>query len=118
MRENVRAEKERLHPDGTERRHLGELSAGLRRCDQGRIRRVVIAASRNKRDSASVIAGVRVSVNARVQLRRNTQQQRPEKRCADERCNKSAAAFLRTRKRAHCTTSLSPARLSRKQISW
>ena len=66
MLENVRVKKKRLHPGGTERRDLGELNAGFRRRDQGRIRRVIVAASRNQRNGASVIAAVRISMNARV----------------------------------------------------
>ena len=117
MRENVRAKKERLNPCRTERRDLNELNAGLGRADERRMRPVIIVASRDQRHGARVIAPVRINVNARVQLRRNTQEQRPEKRCGDEGRNKSPVAFFRTRKRAHCAASLSPARLSCKQIS-
>lgn len=73
VRENVRAKKERLDPGARERRNLGELSAGLSRLDERRIRRVIIVASRNQRNGTSVIAAVRIIMNARVQLRRNTQ---------------------------------------------
>lgn len=116
MRENVRAKKERLDPGRAERRDLRELNAELRRPDEGRMRSVIVVASRDQCNGASVIAAVRISVNARVQLRRNTQEQRPEKHSGDEGRNKGAAAFLPTRKRAHCTASLSPAGLSCKQF--
>ena len=66
MRENVRAKKERLDPGRAERCDLRELNAGLRRPNQGRMRSVIIVASRNQCDGASVIAAVRISVNARV----------------------------------------------------
>ena len=116
VRENVRAKKERLDPGRAEWRNLRELNAGLRRPDEGRMRRVIVVASRDQCNGASVIAAVRINVNARVQLRRNTQHERPEKRRGDKGRNKSAAAFLRTCTRAHCTTSLSPPGLSRKQF--
>ena len=66
MRENVRAKKERLDPSRSERRDLSELDAGLRRPDEGRMRRVIIVASRNQRNGASVIPALRISMNARV----------------------------------------------------
>ena|ERR1043166_3405888 len=116
VREDMRTKKKRLNPCRTERRDLRELNAGLGRADERRMRRMIIFASRNQRDCARVIAAVRISVNARVQLRRKTQHERPEKRRGDKGCNKSAAAFLRTCTRAHCTASLSPAGLSRKQF--
>lgn len=64
--EDVRAKKERVDPGRAERRDAGELNARLRRRDQGRIRRVVIAPSRNQRNSARMIAAVCISMNARV----------------------------------------------------
>jgi len=66
VREDVRAKKERLHPCRTKRRDLRELNAGLRRPDEGRMRSVIIIASCNQRNGTSVIAAVRISVNARV----------------------------------------------------
>ena len=66
VRENVRVKKERLDPGRVERRDLSELDAGLRRPDEGRMRSVIIGASRNQRNGASVIALVRIRVNARV----------------------------------------------------
>ena len=66
VRENVRAKKERLHPRRAERRDIGELNAGFRRPDEGRMRRVMIIASRNQRNGASVIATVCISVNVRM----------------------------------------------------
>ena len=66
MRENVGAKKERLHPGRAEGRDLSELDARLRRPDEGRMRSVIIAARRNQCNGASVIAAVRISVNAVV----------------------------------------------------
>ena len=66
MREDVRAKKKRLHPGRTEDRDPRELNAGLRRPDEGRLRSVIIVASRNQCNCASVIAAVRIMVNARV----------------------------------------------------
>lgn len=66
VRENMRAKKKRLHPGRAERRYLRELNAGLRRFDERRMRSVMIAAIRNQRNSARVIAAIRISVNARV----------------------------------------------------
>ena len=117
MLENACAKKRRLDPLRSQRRNFGKMNGWQLCTDQWRLRGMIITASRNQRNRASVIAAVRISVNARVQLRRNTQEQRPEKRCGDEGRNKSPVAFFRTRKRAHCAASLSPARLSCKQIS-
>jgi len=64
--ENVRAKKERLHPGRAEGRDLGELNAGFRRPDKRRMRSVIVVASRDQRNRASVIAAVRVNMNARV----------------------------------------------------
>ena len=66
MREQMRIEEERLDPGRAERRDLRELNAGLRRPDEGRMRSVIVVASRDQCNGASVIAAVRVSVNARV----------------------------------------------------
>jgi hypothetical protein len=69
VRENVRAKKERLDPSRSQRRDLRELNAGLRCPDERRMRSVIIVASRDQCNSASVIATVRIRVNARMQLR-------------------------------------------------
>ena len=66
MREDVRAKKERLDPGRSQRCDLGELDAGFRHPDERRMRSVIIAASRDQRNGTSVIAAVRISVNARV----------------------------------------------------
>ena len=62
----MRAKKERLHPRRTERRDLRVLNAEFRRPDEGRMRSVIVVASRDQRNRASVIAAVRVNMNARV----------------------------------------------------
>jgi hypothetical protein len=66
VRENVRAKKERLDPSRSERRDLRELNVELRRTDRWRLRGMIITASRNQCNGASVIAAVCISVNARV----------------------------------------------------
>ena len=66
VRENMRAKKERLDPSRAERRDLRELNAGLRRADEGRMRNVIITASRNQCNAASMADAIRVMVNARV----------------------------------------------------
>jgi hypothetical protein len=66
VRENVRAKKERLDPGGSQRCDLGELDAGFRHPDERRMRSVIIAASRNQRNGARMIAAIRISMNARV----------------------------------------------------
>ena len=66
MREDVRFKEERLNPRGVERSDFRELNVELRRTDQWRLRGMIITASRNQRNRASVIAAVRISVNARV----------------------------------------------------
>jgi len=62
----MRAKKERLEPSRVERRDLSELDAELRRPDEGRMRRVIIFASRNQCNGTTVITAVRISVYARV----------------------------------------------------
>lgn len=66
VRENVRTKKERLNPSRSQCRDLRKLNAGLRRPDEGRMRSVIIGATRNQCNGASMIDAVRVSVNARV----------------------------------------------------
>jgi len=66
VREDMRNEEERLNPSRAQRRDLGKLNAGLRRPDEGRLRGVIIVASRNQCNGASMIAAVRISVNLRV----------------------------------------------------
>lgn len=64
--------------------------------------RIIVIARGNERDRAAVLDLIRVRVDAFVQLWRNTQGQRPEKRCGNERRDESAAAIWRTRVRVHC----------------
>ena len=91
MREQMRIEEERLDPGRAERRDLRELNAGLRRPDEGRMRSVIIGASRNQCNGASVIPAVRIRVDALMQLRRNTQHERPEKGRGNQCCDKCAS---------------------------
>jgi hypothetical protein len=66
VREDVRAKKERLHPSGAECRDLRKAGFELRRIDQWRLRGMIITASRNQCNGASVIGAICISVNARV----------------------------------------------------
>ena len=66
MRENMRAKKERLDPSRVERRDLRELNAELGRPDEGGMRSVIIGASRNQCNGASVIGAICISVNAHM----------------------------------------------------
>jgi len=74
VREDVRAKKKWLNPNRVERRDLRELNAELGRPDEGGMRSVIIGASRNQCNGASVADAIRVMVNARVQLWRDTQE--------------------------------------------
>ena len=66
---------------------------------------------------AIVLNTIRILVDALVQLRGSTQRERPEKSRENERRNKCAAASsCRTRERAHCAASFSPARTFRKRF--
>ena len=64
--ENACAKKRRLDPLRSQRRNFGKMNGWQLCTDQWRLRGMIITASRNQRNRASVIAAVRISVNARV----------------------------------------------------
>ena len=72
MRENVRTKKKRLNPDGIEGLGFRESDRGVGRADKLRAGSVVVAAGRDRRNCTSMLGSARVSVDALVQLRRNT----------------------------------------------
>ena len=78
MFENAREKKNRLDPERSQFRNR-ELVEMDRRTDVECIRRMIVAAGRYERNGARVIDAVRIMVNAFVQLRRDTERQRPEK---------------------------------------
>jgi hypothetical protein len=66
VRENVRLEDERLNPGGVERGNSSKSRNEVRRADKRGLRSVIIAASRNQYNRASVIRAIPISVDARV----------------------------------------------------
>ena len=64
--EQMRIKKERPNPGRAQRWNSSKLKNEIRRTDERRLRRMIIAAGRNQRNGASVIAAVRIRVNARV----------------------------------------------------
>ena len=66
VREHMRIEEERPNPSRVQRWNSSKLKNEIRRIDERRLRSVIIAASRNQCNGASVIAAIRISVNARV----------------------------------------------------
>jgi hypothetical protein len=69
VREDVRFEEERLNPGRAERWKASKLGNEIRRTDERGLRGVIIAASRNQCNRASVIRAIPIRVDARVQLR-------------------------------------------------
>ena len=78
VREDVRAKKERPDPGRGQRRNLRKAGCELRPGNERGLRSMFIAASGNQCDRTTVLRAIRVAVNARVQLRRNAQRERPE----------------------------------------
>jgi hypothetical protein len=66
VREDVRLEEERLNPSRAERRNSSKLRNEVRRANEQGRRGVIIAASRNQCNRASVIRAIPISVDARV----------------------------------------------------
>jgi hypothetical protein len=102
VRENVRMQEERLNPDRAERWNSSKLRSKVRCADERGLRSVIIASSHDQCNRARVIRAIAIGVNACVQLRRNTQEQRPEKRSTNGCRDKNVAANRRARERAHC----------------
>src|SRR6266478_3762313 len=76
--EDVRPKKERLDPGRGQRCNLRKPGCELRPGNERGLRRMFIAASGNQCDRTTVLRAIRVAVNARVQLRRDAQRERPE----------------------------------------
>jgi len=88
--ENTRQQKQRLDPEWSQLRNF-EFVGRDRRADQQRDRRMIEITGGNERDRARVIDAIRIGVKALVELRRNAQRQRPEKRGRSNDCDKSTS---------------------------
>jgi len=116
VREDVRAKKERPDPGRGQRRNLRKAGCELRPGNERGLRSMFIAASGNQCDRTTVLRAIRVAVNARVQLRRNAQRERPEKGCGNKCRDKSTPAIVWTRQAVHRSPSLRQRRAPRKQF--
>jgi hypothetical protein len=116
VRENVRLEEERLNPGRAESWDSSKLRNEIRNAEKRGLRSMIIAASSNQRNRTTMLGPIRVGVNARVQLRRNAQRERPEKGRGDKSRDKSTPANLETRQAVHRGPSLRQRSTPRKQF--
>ena len=116
MREDVRPKKERPDPGRGQRCNLRKPGCELRPGNERGLRSMFIAASGNQCDRTTVLRAIRVGVNARVQLRRNAQRERPEKGRGDKSRDKSTPAIVETRQAVHRGPSLRQRSTPRKQF--
>jgi hypothetical protein len=114
--EDVRPKKERPDPGRGQRRNLRKAGCELRSGNERGLRRMFIAASGNQCDCTTVLGAIRVSVNARVQLRRNAQRERPEKGCGKKCRDKGTSAIVETCQAVHRSPSLRQRSTPRKQF--
>jgi hypothetical protein len=114
--EDVRPKKERPDPGRGQRRNLRKAGCELRPADERGLRSMFIAASGNQCDRTTVLRAIRVGVNARVQLRRNAQRERPEKGRGDKSRDKSTPRIVETRQAVHRGPSLRQRSTPRKQF--
>ena len=94
MRENVRVKEEWLNPRGRQLRVYREANIKLWRANNRRLSPVLIATRRDQRDRADVVATIRVTVNAFVQLRRDADEKCPGKRREENDCDNNTRAIL------------------------
>ena len=94
MLEDVRVKKRRLNPAWSQLRNFGEVNIKLWRANDRRLSPVLITTRRDQRDRANVVSAICVSVNARMQLRRDADEKCPGKRCKENARNKNTRASL------------------------
>jgi hypothetical protein len=116
VREEVRPKKERPDPRRGQRRNPRKAGCELRSGNERGLRSMFIATSGNQCDCTTVLRAIRVSVNARVQLRRNAQRERPEKGRGDKKGDKSTPAIVETCQAVHRSRSLRQRSTPRKQF--
>ena len=66
MRKDMRTQEERLNPGRAESWNYSKLTNEVRGADERGLRSVIVAASRNQCNRASVIRAISVSVNPRM----------------------------------------------------
>ena len=94
VREDVRVKEEWLNPGGRQLRACREANIKLWRSNNRRLSPVLITTRRDQRDRAHVVHTICISVNARMQLRRDADEKCPGKRCKQNGRNKNARASL------------------------
>ena len=94
VREDVRAKEEWLNPGGRQLRACRDANIKSWRANNRRLGPVLITTGRDQRDRADVVATIRVTVNASMQLRRDANQKCPGKRCKQNARNKNSRASL------------------------
>ena len=87
VREDVRVKEEWLNPGGRQLRACREANIKLRRANNRRLGPVLITTGRDQRDRADVVATIRVTVNASMQLRRDANEKCPGKRREENGCD-------------------------------
>ena len=93
MLENAGAKKRRLNPARGQRRNFGKLNGRGRCANQWQVSSMIVAARCDHGRRAIVLGTIRILVDALVQLRRNTERQRPEKSDGNANRNKPASTI-------------------------
>ena len=92
--ENACAKKRRLDPLRSQRWNFGKVNGRHRRADQWRMSSMIVTARCDHRHRTVVLDTIRILVDALVQLRGSTQDERPKKPYGNERRDKSASAII------------------------
>jgi hypothetical protein len=92
--EDTRTKEWRFHPLRSQRRDFGKLNGRDRGADEWRMSSMIVAAGSDHCHRATVLDTIRVGVDALVQLRRDTERERPEKRRGYKCRDKNATAIM------------------------
>ena len=99
---DARAKKRRFDPMRSQCRNFGKGNGRSRNAHQLRMSGMIVVARGDHCRRAAVLNPVRICVKAVMQLRRNTQRERPDKCRGNANCNKRAPVIYRTCVGAHC----------------
>ena len=94
MRKDVRIKEEWANPGGRQLRACREANIKLWWANNRRLGPVLITTGRDQRDRADVVATIRITVNACMQLRRDANEKCPGKRREENGCDNNTRAIL------------------------
>jgi len=94
VREDVRIKEKWANPGGSQLRRCRKANIKLWWANNRRLGPVLITTGRDQRDRADVVATIRITVNACMQLRRDANEKRPGKRREENGCDNNTRAIL------------------------